>query len=208
VAAQSPLHPGDELDQPRVRLDLAGRNGGLGAGAFDVIGEGAGDEAALRVVLGSKLLGAWGGALDRGAAQRAAAHPESEFGGGGGDPGFRSGGGGEVEPAPVWSGVREGDLVVDLFGGWRFGGGGVQRAAAPPSAGCGGGGGVPGFRSVGRGKVEPAPGWRGVREGDLVVDLFGGWRFGGGGGQDAAQVHLRDPALGDEPLDAPYASGV
>src|SRR5699024_9004243 len=104
-------------------LDLAGRNGGVGAGIFDVLGQGAGDEAALLVVLGSKLLGARGGPFDRGAAQHAAAHPESELGGGGGDPGFGSGARRKIEPALVGSGMLAGDPVVDLAGGGRFGGG-------------------------------------------------------------------------------------
>src|SRR5690625_7493623 len=103
-------------------LDLAGRNGGVGADIFDVLGQGAGDEAALLVVLGSKLLGARGGPFDRGAAQHAAAHPESELGGGCGDPGFGSGGRGDIEPALVGGGMLAGDTAVPLGGGGGCGG--------------------------------------------------------------------------------------
>src|SRR5699024_9556536 len=98
-----------------------------------------------------KLLGARGGPFDRGAAQHAAAHPESELGGGGGDTGFGSGGRGKIAPA--------------LVGG-------------------------------------------GMLAGDPVVHLVGGGRYGGGRREEAAQVHRGDAGLGDEPLGAPYASGV
>src|SRR5699024_11543046 len=67
--------------------------------------------------------------FDRGAAQHAAAHPESELGGGGGDPGFGSGARGKIEPALVVGGMLAGDPMVHLAGGGWFGGGGRYDAA-------------------------------------------------------------------------------